>query len=86
MNIYEKMLKATEQINRVAKNLKVGLGNNQYKAVGEADVLEAVKPVEVELGIYSYPLSRKIVETNVYTTTSEYKGETKEKKHILPAD
>lgn len=79
MNIYQKMLKATEQISKVGKNLKVGKGDNQYKAVGEADVLEAVKPIEIELGIYSYPLSRKVIEANVYTTTSEYNGKTTEK-------
>lgn len=71
MNIYQKMLKATEQINKVAKGIKVGFGQNGYKAVGEASVLEAVKPVEIELGIYSYPLSRKVIETNAFTTTNE---------------
>ena len=49
MNIFEKMLKATDEINRVAKNLKVGVGNSGYQAVGEADVLAAVKPVEPAL-------------------------------------
>lgn len=79
MNIYLKMLKATEKINRVAKNLKVGLGQSQYKAVGEADVLEAVKPVEAEIGIYSFPVSRRIVESKEFITTSEYNGKTSEK-------
>ena len=83
MNIYEKMLKATDSINKVAKNLKVGVGQNQYKAVGEADVLEAVKPIEVELGIYSYPKDRKIIETNVFTTTSEYNGKITEKNTLF---
>lgn len=83
MNIYEKMSKATEKINKVAKNLKVGIGQSQYKAVGEADVLEAVKPIEIELGIYSFPLSRKIIDTNVFTTTSEYNGKTTEKNTLF---
>ena len=83
MNIYEKMLKATDSINKVAKNLKVGAGQNQYKAVGEADVLEAVKPIEVELGIYSYPKDRKIIEKNVFTTTSEYNGKVTEKNTLF---
>ena len=78
MNIFEKMLKATDEINRVAKNLSVGIAQNQYKAVGEADVLAAVKPVEVAIGIYSYPVSRKVLESNVYTTSKTYKEETKE--------
>lgn len=83
MNIYQKMSKATEKINKVAKNLKVGVGNSQYKAVGEADVLEAVKPVEIELGIYSYPLSRNIIETNVLTSTSEYNGKVTERNSLF---
>lgn len=83
MNIFEKMSQATDRINKVAKNLKVGVGQSQYKAVGEADVLEAVKPIEFELGIYSYPLSRKIVDSNIFTTTSEYKGETKERNTLF---
>jgi len=78
-NIYLKMLKATEKINRVAKNLKVGLGQSQYKAVGESDVLEAVKPVEAEIGIYSFPVSRRIIESKEFVTTSEYNGKTSEK-------
>lgn len=83
MNIYEKMSEATNRINKVGKNLKVGLGQNQYKAVGEADVLEAVKPIEVEVGIYSFPVSRKIIDTNVFTTTSEYNGKTTERNNLF---
>jgi hypothetical protein len=83
MNIYQKMLEATNKINKVAKNLNVGMGKSQYKAVGEADVLEAVKPVEIELGIYSFPLSRRVIETNVFTTTSEYDGKTTEKTNLF---
>ena len=83
LNIYKKMSMATDKINKVAKNLKVGVGQSQYKAVGEADVLEAVKPIEIELGIYSYPLKREIVLQDTYTTTSEYKGETKEKNTVF---
>ena len=83
MNIYEKMSAATERINRVAKNLKVGVGQSTYKAVGESDVLEAVKPVEIELGIYSYPHSRKVIDTNVFVTTSEYNGKVTEKTSLF---
>lgn len=83
LNIWQKMSMATDKINKVAKNLKVGVGQSQYKAVGEADVLEAVKPIEIELGIYSYPIKREIVLQDTYTTTSEYKGEMKEKNTIF---
>lgn len=77
LNIFQKMSKATEAINKVAKNLQVGIGAAQYKAVGEADVLAAVKPIEVELGIYSFPIARKIIkdETLTNVTSKEYKGE-----------
>ncbi len=63
MNIYQKMAKATEKLGVVAKNLTVSTGKSSYKAVGERDILDAVKPVEVEFGIYSYPYDREIVES-----------------------
>lgn len=74
MNIFQKMSAITEKINKVAKNLNVGVGKSQYKAVGEADVLSAVKPIEIEFGVYSYPVCRNIVETNVLTTSTTSKN------------
>lgn len=79
LNIYQRMLAATSEINKVAKNLKVGVGNNSYKAVAESDVLEAVKPVEEQFGIYSFPLSREIVKDEIFVTTTEYEGRKSEK-------
>jgi len=67
MNIFKKMKEATEKIGRVAKNLEVGSGRNMYKAVGEADVLDAVKPIEAELGIYSYPYDREVIYQDMVT-------------------
>ena len=68
--ITQKISEITEEINKVAKNLNVGTGQATYKAVGEADVLSAVKPIEIKHGVYSYPVNRNIVETNVLTTTT----------------
>ena len=82
-NIYQKMLEATQKISNVKKNLEVGSGKNQYKAVGERDVLNAVKPIEMECGIYSYPKERKVIDTNVLTTTKEYNGQTVESKQLF---
>lgn len=82
MNIYQRMSCATADINKVAKNLKVGVGQNQYKAVGEADVLEAVKPIEIQYGIYSYPFSRTIIATEIFVTSSEYNGKKTEKNNL----
>jgi hypothetical protein len=52
------MSAVSDEISHVAKNLEVGYGNSKYKAVSEADVLNAVKPLEVKHGIYSYPSER----------------------------
>lgn len=79
MNIYEKMSQITDELVRIAKNLQVGVGKSSYKAVGEADVLASVKPLENKYRVYSYPTKREIVYSNEFTTTSEYNGEVKEK-------
>lgn len=62
-NIFQRMSKVTAEISAVAKNLEVGFGSNKYRAVGEADILAAVKPIEAKYGVYSYPYSREIVES-----------------------
>lgn len=84
LNIFQRMMKATAEIKRVAKNLKVEISKSQsYKAVAEADVLEAVKPVEEKFGIYSYPVDRKIIKDEAYTTRSEYNGNSSEKTTLF---
>lgn len=62
-NIFQRMLKVTAEISTVAKNLEVGFGSSKYKAVGEADILRAVKPIEEKYGIYSYPVERDVLES-----------------------
>lgn len=83
MNIFQKMSAITDEITRVAKNLSVGVGQSQYKAVGEADVLSAVKPVEIKYGVYSYPVNRNIVETSILTTKTEYNEKVTEKNQLF---
>ena len=80
-NIFARMSKITQDISMVAKNLEVGYGKSRYKAVGEADVLAAVKPLEAENGVYSYPLSREIVDSGVLTTTG-YDGKEKNQMYM----
>ena len=77
MNIYEKLLKITEELNTVKKGLTVGSGSYGYKAVGEADILKAVKPLEIKHGVYSYPLTRNIVSQEILTTEKNGKESTK---------
>ena len=83
MNIFERMSAITAELAAVAKNLTVGEGKNQYKAVGEADVLAAVKPLESKYRVYSYPFSRKIIDINIMTTTSTYNGNSKETSKLF---
>lgn len=70
MNIYEKLSNITTELSTVAKNLEVGVGQNKYKAVGEADVLRAVKPLEAKYKVYSYPHHRQIIESGVIENES----------------
>lgn len=86
LNIHQKMLQATMNISRVGKNLKIEMGKDKngnvrsYKAVSEGDVLNAVKSVEIELGIYSYPVSRTITETGILVNVATYGDKTVERK------
>lgn len=63
-NIIKRMAMATAEMETVAKNLKIEAGKNSYKAVSERDVIDAVKPIEAKFGIYSYPYTREIVESD----------------------
>jgi len=86
MNIFEKLSAITMEIGKVNKNLEVGVGKNKYKAVGEADILNAVKELEQKYRIYSYPKDRKIVmqESTPREVYDENKGTvTKSSTYIL---
>ena len=77
-NIFQRLSAITLELSTVAKKLEVGVGKSQYKAVGEADVLRAVKPLEAKHGVYSYPYSRQIIESGtIENETIDY--QTKEK-------
>jgi hypothetical protein len=75
-NIYEKLSNISSELSAVAKNLEVGYGQSKYKAVGEADVLKAIKPLEAKHKIYSYPYSRQIIESGTIESVNA-KGEIK---------
>lgn len=72
MNIFEKMSNITNEIEKISKNLTVGEGKSSYKAVGEADVLKAVRELEYKYRVYSYPCYREILESTMYTTSNNY--------------
>lgn len=75
-NIFEKMAAIAIELQTVAKNLEIKAGATTYKAVSEADVLRAVKPLEEKHRVYSFPFSRDIVESGTIEST-DYKGNVK---------
>lgn len=80
MNIFQKMSAVTNELQTVAKNLIVNTGkNNSYKAVSERDIIDAVKPLEIKYGIYSYPWDRQIIESQTLDSESEYQGKVTKK-------
>ena len=76
LNIFKRLSAITDELQTVAKNLDVSLGKDKgkYKAVGEVDILNAVKPLEVKHGVYSYPVKREVIESkemiNKYDTVN----------------
>ena len=74
----------TAELRTVAKNLTVSTGgNNSYKAVSERDVLDAVKPLEEKHGVYSYPASRTVLESNLLESENTYNGKTTKKTTFM---
>jgi len=63
LNLFQKLQIISEKVGYVAKNIDIAVGATKYKAVGELDVITAVKPVEVEFGIFSYPTKHEVVES-----------------------
>lgn len=84
MNIFEKMSAITAELQTVAKNLTVQqTKTSSYKAVSERDILDAVKPLETKYKVYSYPCSRKILESNLLESESEYQGKITKKTTFM---
>ena len=79
-NIFMKMAAITAELQTVAKNLSVAAGNGKsYKAVSERDVIDAVKPIEAKHGVYSYPATREVLESQTLESENEYNGKVSKK-------
>jgi hypothetical protein len=75
LNIFEKMSLITKEMAVVEKNLEVKVNQNSgYKAVSERDILDNVKPLEEKYRVYSYPVDRRIVDSDTLTKETEYNG------------
>lgn len=84
MNIFEKMAAITAELQTVAKNLTVQTTKtSSYKAVSERDILDAVKPLEAKHGIYSYPVDREVLESNLLESEGEYQGKVTKKTTFM---
>ena len=84
MNIYQKMANITAELQTVSKNLVVQqTKNSSYKAVSERDILDAVKPLEAKHGVYSYPASRRVLESNLLESENEYQGKVTKKTTFM---
>jgi hypothetical protein len=77
-NIYQKMAEIASKVKTVKKNLNVSTHKGSYKAVAERDIIEAVKGLEYENGVYSYPHTREIVASEMLTSTNTYNGKSSE--------
>jgi hypothetical protein len=74
----------TTELQTVAKNLTVQTTKtSSYKAVSERDILDAVKPLEAKHGVYSYPVSREVLESNLLESESTYNGTTTKKTTFM---
>ena len=83
-NLAQRILAITAELGTVAKNLIVSTGkNNSYKAVSERDVLDAVKPLEAKYGVFSYPLNREVLESNLLETENTYNGQPTKKTTFM---
>lgn len=72
-NIYQRLAAITAELQTVAKNLNVETGGGKgYKAVSERDILDAVKPLEMKHGVYSFPYSRELLEASTYDMETKY--------------
>lgn len=84
MNIFEKMAAITVELCVVAKKIEVGIEKNKkYRGVAERDILDAVKPIEAKYGVYSYPVEREILESNILESESSYNGKVTKKTTFM---
>lgn len=73
MSLYEKIFNVMNESEGLEKNLSVGTGTSSYKAIGEAEVLNMLKPLFKRHKLIVFPVDGTITEQNS-TFDSEYNG------------
>ena len=72
-NIYERINLITSELGVIAKNLQVDITKSRsFKAVGERQILDAVKPLENKYRVTSYPMTRQIIDKDVIEKENDY--------------
>lgn len=74
MSLYQKMYNVMTESEGLEKDLVVGSGNNSYRAIGEKEVLNMLKPLFKKHKLIVFPIDGDISEENSVFDTS-YKGE-----------
>jgi hypothetical protein len=67
-NIYQKIAEVSQLVKNIEKNLQIGVGNYAYKAVGDQDVMLAVKEAENSVGLVSIPIKQDLISSEVIKT------------------
>jgi hypothetical protein len=62
MSLYEKMYQIMCESEALEKSMTVGFGSNSYKAIGEASVLNGVKPLLKKYKLILFPVKASIQE------------------------
>ena len=84
MNLFEKLSAITAELQTIEKKLRVETGKGKtYKAVAERDVLDNVKPLEAKYKVYSYPVDREVLESNILESETEYNGKITKKTTFM---
>ena len=74
MNLFEKIQAVSMEVMNIEKNLQVGTGNSAYKAVGDADVIRAVKKAEEKYRVLSIPTRVERIDGEVILSTPDQYG------------
>lgn len=68
LNIYQKIQAIANKLLSIEKDMKIGVGQYQYKAVSDLSVTKAVKEAEKEFGVVSIPVRQELVSQETIKT------------------
>lgn len=65
LNLYEKIQAVSNEVRNITKDMTVGTGSYQYKAVSDIDVTLAVKDAETKFKLVSIPIKQELINSEV---------------------